>query len=249
MLEAYFDDTGTDDASPFVGWGGYVGTTEQWRELIRRWVEILSAPQPGRPALNYFSLGECARHDADSPFADYTQAESDNLRYRIRRAIADSGLIGRFYGVEKRAYHRLVTGHALEYFREPLYLPFAECIHAAASIGRSDFSDESALAICFDKGQRSEGYDEVFRFALEQHHNGAGEPHVAMPCWGDVKSIVGLQAADTIATESFWGLKRQNSGRDPVDDPHFRSFLSLTNAAGFFMGETEIKSTLARHGF
>lgn len=249
MLEAYFDDTGTDLASPFVGWGGYVGTTEQWQALIRDWVGILAAPQPGRPPLKYFSIGECARHDAGSAFAEYSQAESDNLRFRIRQAIQESGVIGRFYAVDRTAFDRLVTGAAREFFREPQLMPFAECIAASIAVARSNFPDESELGICFDRGQRSEAYDEVFRLALDRYQEAGRSPNVTLPCWGAVKSLVGLQAADTIATESFWGLKRAQSGADPLADPHFQSFLSRISAEGFVMEEAEIMSTLTRHGF
>ncbi len=68
-------------------------------------------PTAGKPPLQYFGVSECARHDLGSPFASYSATESDNLRFEIRQAIARSGVVGRFYGVEKQAYEKLVALH------------------------------------------------------------------------------------------------------------------------------------------
>jgi hypothetical protein len=63
-----------------------------------------------------------------------------------------------------------------------------------------------------------------------------------------VEKITPLQAADIVATETYWHAKSVLVG-EPKPRPHMAHFLTRISTEGFMLDEPLIRQTLADHGF
>jgi hypothetical protein len=251
-LGAFFDDAGTHDDATVVVWAGFVGTADQWEALDVRWNALLDKPYEDprfpHPPLRKFHLFDCQYHLGE--FTDYSEPERDRLQRLFREIIADSGVVGIGYAVDRAAFNRIVTGDALAFFGDAESLAFGSCFQGALQQAREFFPQEIAMGIVFDrvahKGRMDRLDELATRFALYDRKFGQ-LPQVGGISFEEVVKYTALQAADIIATENAWAARAHMKGK-PFR-PHFRNFLEMVNADGFICGEEEIRDTLRRYGF
>jgi hypothetical protein len=55
VIECYFDDSGTHDASPVVVWGGVAGHAHYLDKLDKMWRALLQQPCEGKRPIKSFS--------------------------------------------------------------------------------------------------------------------------------------------------------------------------------------------------
>jgi hypothetical protein len=244
MLAAYFDDSGTHDNSRVVVWGGFMGTIDQWSRFDGAWRSKLKRPLDGKPPLRKFSLAEC--DNGYNEFASYSRAERDLLQNEMRRIIVENRLIGVAFAVDCPAWERIASDEAKAHFGgDAEALCFSSCFNAAIERAERLFPDESMLSLHFDQGRRSPKLEAIIDRVLGHYK---GLPTLETIAFNRVETVTPLQAADVIATESYWCAESYLRG-DSAPRPHLKHFLGRVSAEGFVLDEPHIRQTLKEHGF
>jgi hypothetical protein len=241
MLECFFDDSGSHQPSRVMVWGGLIGESWQWEQLRSSWSKRLADPLPGKPPLKKFSLSRCAAAEATSEFAFYKPAERDALRYEFRQLIVDSGLYAVSCSVSVPDWDELVQGAARAFFGTASEVAMGGCIRVALEYAETWSHQEVRLT--FDEGQATEGLrGQVARVKSSY----LGTPNLVDIDFQPVISTLELQAADTIATETYWNAGDWLKDGSTEFRPHFASLLRSISANGYILDRDEIQSNLRR---
>lgn len=217
MLRAYFDDSGTDNGQPVLTWGGLVGTESQFEQLETEWLELLHQPFPGKRPLRSFHLVDCRW--GQKHFIDYSIAERDRLRLLFRDIVVRSGVHAVSCSIDVRAHNRHVRYWAASLLGTPNLLCFAGVVDFAHALRRAHYREHDGIAFTFDRGQPAD--------PMQRRFDRGGFWKIARPedtiAFGCVAEHAALQAADTIATESFWHVKDiiEFGEEAAVEKPHF----------------------------
>jgi hypothetical protein len=232
LFRAYFDDSGTHKGSAFVVLGGLVGLDEQWEPLCDKWAAKLAAPLPDKPRLSKFHLSACmAGSDA---FRDYRPVEREALAGEFRDLIIEAGLGATASAIDRVAWDELVVGRIRHLLGPALQPCFLKCIDRAMEYAKAWGSAGDQIAVMFDKGIESdELHDIIDKYLWSQ-------PEVVSVTFGRVEKFIPLQAADMIATESYWHT-RSSAARLP-----FQHYLRHAKAAGLIFDRQAIIDELAR---
>ena len=145
------------------------------------------------------------------------------------------------YAVSKKDWDELVQGRARSFFGDAEEVSIGGCILSATELAA--VHDEKQVSIVFDEGRMTPNLlGQLDR--VKKNYEGPSElVHIG---FSPIERFAPLQAADTIATESYW-----HAGDCLLDEqsplrPHFRSLLGKIVAAGFIMDRSEILKNLAR---
>ncbi len=251
-LEAYFDDAGTHDDADVVVWGGFLGTVEQWAKLDAAWRARLAKPfdrpEHARPPLSRYHLAPCAALDGE--FARYSRPESDALQFEFRKIISESEVVGVAYGIDRRAYDRLVTDpEARAFLGDAEQACFGSCFQGAFQQAQKHYPGETQLALAFDWITNAERKAKLADIAGRVEQDPESLPQIAGIFWGKSAKLMPLQAADVIATENYWAAQAFLKGRDHSERPHFAHFLKSIDCIGYIMREQEIRNYMSTYGF
>jgi hypothetical protein len=243
MLSGYFDDSGTHDDSSVVAWGGLLGTESQWEALEKAWRARLSAPLPGKPPLRKFGVADCRWHDGE--FSTYTGPESDHLRFLFRSIIAEAKLIGVSAAVCRADYDELIVGELRRRLGDSEMLSFGKCILYALDLAPRFDPPETQIALTFDLGRKSTKLYELIANVLSFDRSPLKITHIG---FSPVELSASLQAADTVATESYWAAKKLlAAGTTESASAHFRHYLATMQCEGS-IADREVLLALASQG-
>ena len=243
MLAAYFDNSGTHDKFSVVTWGGFIATFEAWKRFDVLWRAELAKPLGYKPALKKFSLSRCQAKQEE--FADYIEAESDHLQYRMREIIVSVPLLGMAYATDRKTWDRLVTGAPRDYFGDAETTCFSACINGSIARARRYWPNERYLSLHFDWGRKSTKLDGL---VARVHEGYKGQPELTNIAFDVVEFVTPLQAADVLATENYWHALGVLNG-NPNPRPHLEHFLKNASTEGYILDEPQILRTFADNGF
>lgn len=232
MIQFYFDDSGTHDASPVVLWGGIAGDSENFAYLDAKWREFLKEPSPGRPPIPAFSLSKCkARRGV---FEQYDNLAVDAARKRAREIIINSGVSPIAYGIDRSAWDRMVGKHKNKDHGSPDRMAYGLCVNAV--LHEANLRGEHVKAH-FDRGQ-----DAIVRgVAIEAESIFPELKAVVEYSSLPVASSTGLQAADVIAGEFYEHACKWLLDRDAKPGPELSEIVTrAADARLALMGEEEI---------
>jgi hypothetical protein len=244
MLRAYFDDAGTHRSAPVVVLGGLIGTVGQWEQLERAWGERLANPLPeaAKNPLSMFHLGPCLRADADSEFRDYKPVERELVARNFRDIVHGSQLASTASAVDLEAWDELVTGPVREFLGSGLETCFVNCLDRARDYA-FDHPEGDRIAVMFDQGIENGRLREI----VDMHSD--AEHAFCSITFGAVRSHYPLQAADIIATESYWYADRWLWSEGSAEPrPPFRQFYEQMPAEGLILDRHGILEELKRRG-
>jgi hypothetical protein len=240
VLGAFFDDTGTHAASPVVGFGGVLGTDAQWDAFAPDWAARLVNPLPGKPALKSFHLAPCRA--GDDEFQGYSRAEIDHITYLFRRLILDHQLLTVAAVVNRRAWDELVTPEVAKIVGPPEGAAFVKCVDSTLAFCRLRHPGEPVFFF-FDQGiqSRIEGLAWLYRTQTDRY------PEIGGMGFAKVSDVLALQAADMIATESYYYAQEWlKDGENAVANAHFREYVKRDLGAGFIFDREHIGEMVMR---
>ena len=242
MLSGYFDDSGTHADSPVVVWAGLLGTEAQWERLEPAWKAKLEEPLPGKAPLKQFHLSACAA--ADDEFRYYSPAERDLVRHEFRTLIIEAGLLSIGSVVSRPDWDELVVGKLRDRLGDAETPCFLNCINRGLKLARVTHKEEDRIAFVFDEGRRSESLQTLIDriMAVEDRE----PPTISSILFNPVRLSPPLQAADTVATESFWAAQKWlQEGSNAEATAHFKHFLANMAAEGLIADREAILETVA----
>jgi hypothetical protein len=238
MLRAYFDDSGTHADSDVVVVGGVLGTPEQWEVFQNAWAAKLACPLPGKPSLRKFGLADC--NSGKGEFISYNQAERDAAMHDFRQVLVDAQLIGTASAIERKAWDALVVGDYRTEHGSAIEVCVQNCLVEAMKIAGPHPSGDT-IAVVFDRGiwsQRLKDITDALTFPL-------GRPRIVSVNFLEVAHTLGLQGADTIATENYWHASAWIGAAELSQPrPHLRHFLARMRTEGLILDRELIVSML-----
>ena len=234
MLHCFFDDSGTHAQSDFAVWGGVVGATGHFLKLERAWRRLLAEPLPGKAPITNFGVGHCRWGEGD--FARYSPAERDLVRNLFRSTILESGMAPVCFGVDRKAWDQIVTGKMRnEYATGASGVALSACADIAIRLASG--MPESQMVCVFDQGQRNSEAESLLDDARQRVDAAGLRVQFTFAAVGDV---VGLQAADTIATEHYWYGRELKTDPNAPLPPHLKHLVSTVKTRAYFLERPQI---------
>jgi len=109
MLRAYFDDSGTHDASKIAVVAGLFGTEGRMDGLDRNWKKHLERPLDGMKApLRRFHMTDCQASQGE--FAGWSRTETDYFCHQLRTVIIESGVSAYVIACARKDWDDLIIG-------------------------------------------------------------------------------------------------------------------------------------------
>lgn len=245
MLKAYFDDSGTHAGSNVVVMGGLIGSITQWNAFEQEWRDKLAHPLLGKPALRKWSTADCRARVGEFRDYDHHGAERDAVTRDFRKIIIDSELIGIASAIDQTAWDELVVGPARGVLGTALEACFTHCIAQTALIASTHPEAKDDIAIVFDQGIETERLNRITRAYKSQ----LLDRNLVSIAFADVGRILPLQAADMVATETYWYVHEWLNKRDQAQGrAHFQHYLANMRAQGMALGRAEIEADMKRRG-
>lgn len=232
MLEAYFDDSGTHDGSRVVVWGGLVGDAQSFAYLDAEWQRLLACPDPQLKPLKAFHLYDCVHRTRE--FAGFSQGASDLVRNRFRTAVIESGVAAVACGVDIQEWDRQVTGHLRALIGGAERCAFGQCVKLSIEVAGSE---NEHLNAHFD-GARETYVLNVIDGARLLY---PAADHLLRTSFCPIKAYTGLQAADTVAYESYAFLRDMLLSGEVRPCPHLQHLVENAESTTIMMiGRDEI---------
>lgn len=130
MLTAYFDDSGTHEASRIVVVGGIYGTEWQLGSLEKMWVRHLERPLCGRKErLSRFRMYDC--QNSLNEFTGWSRTETDYFVHQLGTAIIESGVAAYGIACVREEYDELMKGDVRAIFGSPEQMCIRNCFMKA----------------------------------------------------------------------------------------------------------------------
>jgi hypothetical protein len=200
QMEAYFDESGTDAASPVMCIAGYLFKAEQARHLEREWAEVLS-----EFGVDHFHAVDCAH--GVRQFKRLSPAQRNELLTRLIGIIKRRMEIGIAVSVSETDFGKCVP---------PRWIrggPYVICAAQVLSgvVGWADKRNFSGkISYYFEKGHRHRGLTNNTINQLLTSATGYDGLRYETHDFGEKRSMMPLQAADILAYEWIKELKRLN---------------------------------------
>jgi len=211
LINAYFDESGTDDLSPVMSVAGYLFDAERAKAFDTAWSAALK-----ENALTHFHMVACAHGNEE--YANLSKPERISLathligliKSHVTRGVGAIMPTGMY---EQMPYHPNLGG-AYNYC-------LWSCLEGAR-MWRSEAGNESDIAYFFEGGHKSQS--EANRIMnLTFRERGQGQPYGYISHnFVDKRRFAGIQAADILAWQMCVDWKH---GRDGV--PRRKDFASL----------------------
>jgi hypothetical protein len=194
LFEAYFDDSGTDAASPAVTCAGYIALRKYWRALDSHWKHALSTYR-----LKYFRMSEFAQRTGQfKGWSEEKRRQALNLFMGIIRDHVEQGLVAAVY---KSDYESLAS-HEIKNEIGGAFALCANLVFAEAELFVTRQRERTHVRYVFENGTLNLGQiGEGFRKAYRDSYALQWRSLDFMP-----KQWRPLQAADMIAYEACKAL-------------------------------------------
>jgi hypothetical protein len=245
ILRAYFDDSGTHNASDVTVLGGLIGTVEQWDRFEAAWSVKLANPLPEyhKQPLKKFGLSDCVRHRPGSGFEHYSDPESQAVRHDFRKIILDTRLTGVAVSVDKKAWHELIVGPPRDLLGDAVSACFNQCISEIVRFANPP-PYQHTLVFSFDQGILMPFLEKIGAMWTDPKFGS----RVASINFSKVECVLPLQGADIVATEHFWHALHYLRGGDAAPTPHWQHYLSSMLHQGQILDREGIEAEIRRRG-
>jgi hypothetical protein len=218
MYIAFVDESGSDDASKYIGVGGLISTLEKWAEFKCRWRSMLLASN-----VRYSHMREFAHS-----IGEFSKWKSNKKEFELQRrefvaaacaTIIDSAIYSFGAIITKAHYERLVPKDIRKDMGTP-YTFLGRYFMARIGVWAADNGVDSPVDLVFEQGQQAT----ALRFQhglLSAHQLARKQFRIGQLSFADKQLVVELQAADLVAYElvKHWNdlaADRSNTPRFPL---------------------------------
>ena len=231
-LTAYFDDSGTDEANPFLVVAGFAASIEQWDRFTDEWriaQQEFKAPVPFKAK----EFDDARR--GYGPYKDWPDSKRKEYYNRllgiiIRRSFKSFGT-----ALEKAAYQSVIlpSERLRKYFYSPFAFSSVNCIFQVCD-WRNELYPTEPVLFYFDEGNKNQGQllDVAKRVLIPS------DRMIEDVRPGDDSKLPPLQAADLMAFELCVGSRNMRAekpryGRYALQrlDEHSHEWLSVNVGA------------------
>lgn len=240
LINAYFDESGTDGQSGVTALAGFVGTDAQWTKMEASWIV---AQETFR--FKTFHMVPCI--EGRGEFAHLGGLRHD-LILRLSRIIGDSGVRAIFCGVVDEDWRKVVTDEVfLRRFPKPLDLCFEDIILQMRAIGQENPQHDRPAMVFSHAPEYHQRMAELARvYAQSSWHS----DYLGSITFSTPEALIPLQAADFIAHEIRFHIDRIEYG-PPITmrDSGVRQILANAiprGAIGHWYDEGGLRSMMAR---
>lgn len=192
LINAYFDESGTDGQLGITILAGFVGTEAQWTKVEQSWEAV-------RDTFGFkaFHVVEC--FEGVGEFAHLGDLRHD-LIFKISRILGESGVRALFSGVVDEDWRRVTAGeHQFRArFPKPLDLCFEDVVLQMREIGQANPHHDRPALVFAHQPEYHERMAEVARVYSQSpwHSTYLGRITFSTP-----QQLIPLQAADFISHE------------------------------------------------
>jgi hypothetical protein len=196
MISAYFDDSGTHDASKIVVMAGIVGTESEMMSLEGLWREHLERPLGGRKEkLSRFHAIDCDRSTGE--FARWSRVETDYYKHELRAAIIRSHVAAYGFACVRKDWDDIIQGDVRDILGDPEGQAVRNCFVSALKWARENTFDPQIAFVFDDRPHRARENRAVFDAFQRWGH----PPELVGISFLTSHKIIPLQAADLFAWE------------------------------------------------
>jgi hypothetical protein len=199
MLRAYFDDSGTHDASDVVLVAGLFGTEGHLDGLDRSWIKHIERPLDGAKApLTRFHMADCQASTGE--FAGWSRTETDYFCHQLRVAIINSGVSAYCSACIRKAFDEFVTGDLRAILGNAEVFCIRNCFNHTVTWAKENTFDPK-MAFIFDNRPSLVQRDAKVAFHVFQILT--PQPNIVDVAFLSSYDIRPLQAADMLAWEFY----------------------------------------------
>lgn len=214
MLRAYFDESGTHNASVVTAMGGYVATEADWISLEREWNAILG--EVAHLGVTHFHLCDCLMGEGefarcDTPTRNYVLTQLSKIAGSAKRNLTPI-----MSAVVQDDWDELNDGGAFfQAFPTPVALCFENLVRELVMWAKDHAGGEKVAPVFAYRQEWATG--EGLGAPILQLYGSQDwyKQRLAKPGFGWPQNNVALQAADLIA-----GLSRREVDRRDAHNPH-----------------------------
>lgn len=198
MLGAYFDDSGTHDASEVVVVAGIMGLESDLVTLDGLWREHLDRPLDGHKSpIKEFHASHC--FSSTGEFVGWTRTETDYYRHQLQDVIIRSHVSGYGFACVRQEYDEVVQGDLRLILGDSEGHAASQCIVRALRWARIATFDPD-ISFVFDcKASRNRETKAIFD-AFQLHEK---EKNLVGVSFLNSEKTLALQAADLFAWEFY----------------------------------------------
>ncbi len=205
LVEAYFDESGSDENSPVLCLAGFIIEKTACVSLDLEWAEILAQFN-----LPYFRMSACA-HGVE-PFDKLTMDERIAVEKLCIAAIKRHITYGIALTVEPKRFDAIMPNSP------EIGSAYTLCAHACLTAVRgwaNKTGYNGDIAYFFESGHKSQSEANALMNRLFERKNLRDEHRYVSHTFADKGKVLPLQAADLIAWQWFTDHKRRMAGKKP----------------------------------
>jgi hypothetical protein len=203
MIEAYFDESGSHDASPVLCVAGYIFEKDPAILLDKEWLEALN-----RYEIPYFRMSQCA--SGAPPFDKFDKFQRRQIVIDMINIIKKYASCGIEVTVEQSMFDDIAP-------KAPeIGSSYTFCLDACV-VGIKRWADKinynGEIAYFFESGHKSSNEANRYMNNLFNIPQFRQDYRYASHVFADKKKVRPLQAADILAWQSFTDYKRKTIGK------------------------------------
>jgi Protein of unknown function (DUF3800) len=208
-LSAYFDASGHPSHSKFLVVSGLIASVDQWILWKKQWDAILLSEK-----VKAFHAADC--NAAKREFLGWDEIRIDWFLRRLAATMQGFCKFSISNIINLADYRKLDKKYPLTEGLPPYALSARACM-AEINRWKKIFSPDSPVEIFFDQGEFQRG-----KFIERMRHDGLPDP-----IFRDHREVVAIQAADFLAWEEHYELKRLQARPNDAIRPVFQMLLEI----------------------
>jgi hypothetical protein len=201
MHRAYFDDSGSHDASEVVLLAGVFGHECQWQFFSELWTAKLADPSPGKPPLKRFHMTEC--QSSRGEFSGWKRTETDFLIHELGQIVIRCGIWSHATAISRKDWDELIIGDFRQYVGDAEGMCTRDVYIRTVNWGHAKAGSSKLAFIFDDRPDREEENKRIFGLFETFQNEHAGTPKLASLSFETAQNALPLQAADLIAWEMY----------------------------------------------